>query len=79
MRTRFAKIFVVLVMVSLLVTPTLYGKKASSKINLKGFPAFVEKMMKEYEVTGAAVAIVKDGKVAFARGFGYRDVEKNYK
>ncbi|MCK4763908.1 MAG: serine hydrolase [Candidatus Aminicenantes bacterium] len=76
MRTRFAKIFVVLVMVSLLVTPTLYGKKASSKINLKGFPAFVEKMMKEYEVTGAAVAIVKDGKVAFARGFGYRDVEK---
>lgn len=76
---RIFRVFAVLVLVSLLLTPSLYGKKAAGKINLQGFSAFVEKMRKNYDVPGVALAIVKDGKTVFARGFGYRDVEKKLK
>lgn len=33
--------------------------------------------MREHHVTGGVVAIVKDGQVLFAKGYGHRDVEKN--
>ena len=32
--------------------------------------------MSEHHVTGAAISIVKDGQVLFAKGYGYQDVEK---
>jgi CubicO group peptidase (beta-lactamase class C family) len=35
-----------------------------------------EQMMKDLHVPGAAIAIVKDGKVILSKGFGYRNVEK---
>lgn len=73
------KITFVFIIISLLIHPTLYGKKDTTKVNLKGFPKFVDKVMKEWEVPGTAVAIVKDGKVVFAAGFGYRDVKKERK
>ena len=41
---------------------------------LKGFEAFVDKILAEHKVPGAAISIVKDGRVVFARGFGYRDL-----
>jgi CubicO group peptidase (beta-lactamase class C family) len=75
MKKAMSRITFILIVVSLLINPVLYGKKHAGKINLKGFPQLVEKMLKEWEVSGAAVAIVKDGKVVFARGFGYRDVK----
>ena len=37
---------------------------------------YVKGMMKDAKVPGLAMGIVKDGKVIFARGFGYRDLEK---
>lgn len=39
---------------------------------LADFSAYVERTMKEFEVPGLAVAIVKDGEVVMARGFGVR-------
>src|SRR5215218_847828 len=33
------------------------------------------KEIKEYHIAGAAVAIVKDGKLVFAKGYGYADLE----
>ncbi|MCI0764428.1 serine hydrolase [Bacillus sp. TL12] len=36
----------------------------------------IEKMMTDLNVPGAAVAIIKDGKVIISEGFGYRNVEK---
>jgi CubicO group peptidase (beta-lactamase class C family) len=75
MKKEMIRVIFILIVVSLLINPMLYGKKNTGKINLKGFPQFVEKMLKEWEVMGAAVAIVKDGKVVFAGGFGYRDVK----
>ena len=34
------------------------------------------KDMEEYHIAGAAVAVVKDGKLFFTKGYGYADVEK---
>lgn len=36
----------------------------------------IEKMMKDLSVPGAAIAVIKDGEVIMAEGFGYRNVEK---
>lgn len=36
---------------------------------------YVEKLMKDYNVAGMSVAVVKDGKVLTAEGFGLRNVE----
>lgn len=38
--------------------------------------AFITRALKEYQVPGAAVAVVRDGKVALVKGYGVRDVTK---
>jgi CubicO group peptidase (beta-lactamase class C family) len=38
--------------------------------------AFITRALKEYQVPGAAVAVVRDGKVALVKGYGARDVTK---
>ncbi len=38
--------------------------------------AFVNKTLKEYAVPGAAVAVVRDGKVALLKGYGVRNATK---
>ncbi len=46
---------------------------------MKGFRQFVEQKMKDWKVPGAAIAVVKDDKVVFSEGFGYRNIEKSLK
>ena len=41
-----------------------------------GLNAYVHKAMAQWQVPGLAVAIVKDGKVVFARGYGVRELGK---
>jgi CubicO group peptidase (beta-lactamase class C family) len=41
---------------------------------LDGFDAYVESSMAEWDVPGAAIAIVKDDKIIYERGFGVRDI-----
>ena len=48
-----------------------------TKGNLDGFDDFMAKAMQEFKVPGAAVAVVKDGKVLLAKGYGYRNVARN--
>ena len=43
---------------------------------LKGFDKTVEKILKDWNVPGCGVGIVIKGKLVFARGYGYRDLEK---
>jgi CubicO group peptidase (beta-lactamase class C family) len=38
--------------------------------------AFITRALKEYQVPGAAVAVVRDGKVALVKGYGVRNVTK---
>ncbi|MDR2932928.1 MAG: beta-lactamase family protein, partial [Oscillospiraceae bacterium] len=38
---------------------------------------YMEKVLSEYHVAGAAVSVVKDGEVLFQKGYGYADLEDN--
>jgi CubicO group peptidase (beta-lactamase class C family) len=42
----------------------------------RDFDAYVEKVIKTFDVPGVAVAIVKDGRVVLARGYGVRTLGK---
>jgi len=79
MKKGSVKILVVLFVFSLFLYSPLPATKKAPEINLKGFPEYVEKAMKEFKVPGLAISIVKDGKVVFAQGFGFRDVKKGLK
>ena len=49
---------------------------ADPKGTLDGFDDFMSAAMREFKVPGAAVAVVKDGKIILAKGYGYRDVAR---
>jgi len=49
---------------------------AATPTPLKGLDAYVHKAMKQWQVPGLAVAVVKDGKVVLARGYGVRELGK---
>jgi len=48
----------------------------AAKDALAGYDALIEKMIQDSRIPGLAIAIVKGGEVIYAKGFGYRDVEK---
>lgn len=52
------------------VSPKIKAKQA-----LAGFDEIVERGLKELNVPGAAVAVVKDDEIILAKGYGFRDVE----
>ncbi len=52
------------------------GAAADLKGTLAGFDDFMSLAMREFKVPGAAVAVVKDGKIILAKGYGYRDVAR---
>lgn len=79
MTRRYNGFFVLLIALSLGLLPAFAATKAPKPVNLKGFSEFVARTMAEWKVPGMAVAIVKDGKVIFAEGFGLRDVKNNLK
>jgi CubicO group peptidase (beta-lactamase class C family) len=43
---------------------------------LVGFDKEMEKNLKDWNMPGAGVGIVKNGKLVFVKGYGYRDYEK---
>jgi CubicO group peptidase (beta-lactamase class C family) len=43
---------------------------------LAGFGDFLQTAMKDFNVPGLAIAILKDGKVIFSEGYGLRDVDR---
>lgn len=49
---------------------------AQAPAPLSGFDAYVQQVMKQWQVPGLAVAIVKDGKVVLSRGYGVRELGK---
>jgi len=54
-------------------------QKKDDLARLKGFEAFVHKILAEHQVPGVAISIVKDGKVLYAQGFGLRDIKNGLK
>jgi len=50
---------------------------AANSPDLQDFDAYVQKVMSDWKVPGAAIVIVKDGKVVLSKGYGLRDVKNN--
>lgn len=50
--------------------------KAASAGSLEGLDQFLDKAREEWQVPGLAVAIIKGSDVVYAKGFGFRDVDK---
>lgn len=49
---------------------------AQTPTPLKGFDAYVQHVMRQWQIPGLAVAIVKDGHVVLSRGYGVRELAK---
>jgi len=71
-----AAALVTLFLALLLLVPQRATTAAQAGDPFAGFDAFVEGVMKEWRIPGLAVGAIKDGKVVLAKGYGYRDVEK---
>jgi CubicO group peptidase (beta-lactamase class C family) len=65
----------VLTVSALAQAPAPASSAAASALN--GFDEFVLSAMKSWNVPGMAVAIVKDGTVVLAKGYGLRNVQSN--
>lgn len=49
---------------------------AAQDAPLQGFDDYVNKAIKDWDVPGVAIAVVKDDKIVFAKGYGVREVGK---
>ncbi|MFM7858716.1 MAG: serine hydrolase, partial [Flammeovirgaceae bacterium] len=54
---------------------TIFGQDFGKQV--KEFETYTENARKEWQVPGMAVAVVKEGKVIFKKGFGIRQVGTN--
>lgn len=71
--------WICLLLLALTFSPVFPAQKEAKKPDLKAFSEQVTKLVADWKVPGLAVSIVKDGKVIFAEGFGFRDVQKGLK
>ena len=51
------------------------GQTASEDQSLAGIDTMVNRVLRDWQVAGCAVAVVKNNKVIYAKGFGYRDLD----
>jgi CubicO group peptidase (beta-lactamase class C family) len=51
------------------------ARQESVSSKLQGLDALADRAMKEWKVPGLGIAVVQDGKVVYAKGYGYRDLE----
>jgi CubicO group peptidase (beta-lactamase class C family) len=47
----------------------------SAQTSLEGFDSFAQQVLKDWNCVGFAVAVIQDGKVTYAKGFGHRDLK----
>jgi len=61
---------------AVLAIATAWLRAAELPAGLRDFDAYVARVQQEFDVPGVAVAIVKDGEVVLARGYGVRELGK---
>src|SRR5262245_21183833 len=79
MRQISIRSLVILLLICFVMPVQLPVLSSSPPSNLNGLESFVEQVMKDWSVPGIAVAIVKDGHIVYAKGFGARDQNKGLK
>lgn len=67
------KCYLIFVMIILSVNSLCFGKELD--VILKDFESYAEKAFKEWQAVGMSIAIVKDGKIVFTKGFGQRSLK----
>jgi CubicO group peptidase (beta-lactamase class C family) len=76
MRRQFLS-HILLIALCVVSSLTSAQEKKTESAHLQDFDAFVGRTMKEWGVPGAAIAIVKDGKVVLSKCYGFRDIDHN--
>jgi CubicO group peptidase (beta-lactamase class C family) len=61
----------VLLAIALVLAPPVHAQSDP----LEGFDAYVRKAVRDWDATGLAIAVVKDGQLVFAEGYGVRDLD----
>ncbi|UCC41328.1 MAG: serine hydrolase [Candidatus Aminicenantes bacterium] len=79
MKKRLISIVCLILFVSLFIFPPLQAQEKAKEESLKGYSEFINELIKEWKIPGLAISIVKDGKVIFSEGFGFRDIKKGLK
>lgn len=75
MKRKITALFATLVVFALFFSLAATAEKKEPRLDPKDFSAFVQKTLAEWKVPGVGVAVVKDGKVILAEGYGLRDVQ----
>ena len=65
-----------LVVLSLLVSAGSIQIALAQQAPFQGFDDYVNKAIKDWDVPGMAIAVVKDDKVVYAKGYGLREIGK---
>ena len=74
----FRKYLLLISFLSFLTCPNgISSQQKSDEETLKGFDDFVAKVMSDWNIQGTAVAIIKNGKPVYMKGYGFRDVKNN--
>jgi len=73
MNTTFTKIILILTFSFFISTLSL------AQLNPQQIDSLVEDAMQKFNVVGTSIAIVKDGKVYYNKGFGLKDIDKKEK
>lgn len=55
----------------------LFDNSVSELEEMSAFDRTVERFLKRWEIMGASIAIMKDGKLLYCKGFGWADKEQN--
>src|SRR6185503_12926083 len=79
MTKRLLRLHPIVLVILLSIHVPVPGQSPSATANFAGFDSFVEQAMKDWKVPGLALAVVKDGQIVYAKGYGYRDVKNGLK
>ena len=65
-----------LILCLLLLWQTTAYAQTSTPEQLKNIDAYIEKAMSDWQIPGLAIAVVKDDKIIYAKGYGVREIGK---
>lgn len=71
------RLYTIIFLVLTVFLPSCNAQNTTSIASeMKGFEKEVDSLLNVYHTVGASVAIIKDGKMVYADGFGYKNLEK---
>jgi CubicO group peptidase (beta-lactamase class C family) len=73
---RTISIVSLIIFLALALGPGVRAQDQATAKKLQGFDAYMDKIVKDWNVPGIGVGIVAGDKLVFAKGYGYRDYEK---